>query len=155
MMLKAFFKNSVAILLIVSSLFSSCASHKRSNIQSNENFVVELTKPKTRGSLTTTALEGLFMGAKYLVDNSTKKLINTYTNSISINDYYHNFAGKIEKTYSGIQLKKYANPIESGQKTEMKSIMTREINVQPKSRGTKGTTLLVLDDIQIINFGFR
>ena len=32
-------------------LFSSCASHQRSNIQSNENFIVELTKPKARGSL--------------------------------------------------------------------------------------------------------
>jgi hypothetical protein len=146
MMFKTLFKNSVASLLIVSFLFFSCASHKRSNIQANENFVVELTKSKARGGLTTTALEGLYMGAKYLVDKSTKKLINTYTNSISINDYYNNFTGKIKKTYSGIQLKKYANPIESAQKTEMKSIMTREIKIEPKSRGTKATTVLALDD---------
>ncbi len=147
MIYKNLLKISVASLIVVSILFSSCASHKRSNIQSNENFVVELTKQKSRGGLVDTALEGLFMGAKYLVDRSSKKLINTYTNSISVNDYYNNYSGRIQKTYTGIQLKKYANPIENEQKAEMKSIITREIKVEPKSRGQKTTSTLALEDV--------
>ncbi|WP_405563790.1 hypothetical protein [Polaribacter sp. Asnod6-C07] len=144
----SFRKNTLKIItsfFILTLLFSSCASHQRSNIPSNENFVVELTKPKSRGSLVDTAIEGLFMGAKYLVDNSTKKLINTYTNSISINDYYNNFSGEIAKTYTGIQLKKYANPIEAEQKAEMKSIMTREIKPEQKSRGIAKSSLIMED----------
>ncbi|MBU3011399.1 hypothetical protein KO506_08295 [Polaribacter vadi] len=143
-----FRKNTLKIItsfFVLTLLFSSCASHQRSNIPSNENFVVELTKPKSRGSLVDTAIEGLFMGAKYLVDNSTKKLINTYTNSISINDYYNNFSGEIAKTYTGIQLKKYANPIEAEQKAEMKSIMTREIKPEQKSRGIAKSSLIMED----------
>ncbi|MEE9408429.1 MAG: hypothetical protein V3V28_10190 [Polaribacter sp.] len=147
MFLKKSFTCYFSYLIVLSTLITSCASHKRSNIQSNENFVVELTKQKSRGGLVDTALEGLFMGAKYLVDRSSKKLINTYTNSISINDYYNNYSGRIQKTYTGIQLKKYANPIENVQKTELKSIITREINAAPKSRGVKGTTLALLDVI--------
>lgn len=144
-----FRKNSLKIIasfVALTLLFSNCASHQRSNIPSNENFVVELTKPKSRGGLVNTAIEGLFMGAKYLVDNSTKKLVNTYTNSVSINDYYNNFSGKVAKTYSGIQLKKYANPIEISDKTAMKSIITREIKAEPKSRGI-ATTSLAMEDI--------
>ena len=137
----------ISYLIILSLLFSSCASHQRSNIQSNETFVVELTKPKARGSVLNTALEGLFMGAKYLVDRSTKKLVSTYTNSISINDYYTYSNDRVQKTYQGIQLKKYANPIESEQRAEMKSIMTREIKPERKSRGKKTTTALALKDI--------
>lgn len=147
MIFRKFSIKITALLTFFSLLFSSCASHQRSNIQSNETFVVELTKPKSRGSIVNTALEGLFMGAKYLVDKSTKKLVNTYTNSISINDYYNNFTGNVRKTYTGIQLKKYANPIEAEQKAEMKSIMTREIKPEPKSRGKKTTTNLALKDI--------
>jgi hypothetical protein len=134
------------LLLVISVLISSCASHKRSNIKANENFVVELTREKSRGGLVDTALEGLFFGAKYLMDNSSKKLVSTYTNSISINDYYNNFTGKIQKSYSGIQLKKYANPSESAQKAEMKSILTREIPTAPKTRGNTKASL-VLEDI--------
>tara|TARA_R110002167_G_scaffold113526_2_gene286598 strand:+ start:20103 stop:21110 length:1008 start_codon:yes stop_codon:yes gene_type:complete len=155
-MLKAFFKNSIASLLIVSFLFSSCASHKRSNIQSNENFVVELTKAKSRGAADI-ALQGLFEGAKYLVNRSTKKLTSSYTNAISINDYYNNFSGNIEKTYTGIQLKKYAKPVDLEEKEAIKSIITREINAAPKSRGANASTLVLEDvipkeDTEMLNF---
>ncbi|AFU68181.1 hypothetical protein P700755_001244 [Psychroflexus torquis ATCC 700755] len=80
-----------------------------------------------------------------MADKSSKQLVNTYTNSISINDYYNNFSGKIEKTYTGIQLKKYGNPVEPEQKKAIKSIISREINAAPQSRGEKGTSLKLLD----------
>jgi len=145
-----FRKNTLKIItsfFVLTLIFSSCASHQRSNIKSKEKFVVELIKPTTRsrGSLVDTAIEGLFVGAKYLVDNSTKKLVNSYKNSISINDYYNNISGKIVKSYSGFQLKKYGNPVEVRDRTTMKSIITKEIDVAPKSRGAK--SLLAIDDI--------
>ena len=142
--------------IALSILITSCASHKRSNIQSNENFVVELTKTKARGAADI-ALQGIFEGAKYLVNRSTKKLSTSYTNSLSINDYYNNFSGTVEKTYSGIRLKKYANPVEVEEKEAMKSIITREITEAPKSRGANASSLILEDvipaeDKDMLNF---
>jgi hypothetical protein len=141
-------------------LLSSCASHQRSNIKSKEKFVVVLAKQKSRGGLVDAAIQGLFFGTKYLVDESTKKLASNYKNSISVNDYYNNFSGSIQKTYSGILLKKYANPTETEQKEAIKTIITREIKSEPKSRGAKSNTssLSLLDvipaeeDKDLLNF---
>lgn len=142
--------------IALSIMLGSCASHKRSNIQSNENFVVELTKTKARGAADI-ALQGIFEGAKYLVNRSTKKLSTSYTNSLSINDYYNNFSGTVEKTYSGIRLKRYANPVELEEKEAMKSIITREISEAPKSRGANASSLILEDvipaeDKDMLNF---
>ena len=75
----------------------SCKVHQRSNIQSSEYFVVELKKPQTRGGLIETALEGIFFGASYLAEKTSKSLSNTYSQSLSINNYYNTDLGDVGK----------------------------------------------------------
>jgi len=77
------------ISLIVILLMCSCKVHQRSNIQSNEEFVVELKRPQTRGGLVENALEGIFFGASYLAERTSKSKSNTYSQSLSINNYYN------------------------------------------------------------------
>lgn len=124
-------------------LTTSCASHKKSNIKTNEDFVVELSTTeldKSRGitsTIASMALEGVFIGAKYLADESTKSLTSSYSKSISLNDYYNNDLGYIEKTYKTIHIKKFANPKDDEQKIEVTNILKEEIESQPKSRGNE------------------
>ena len=130
-------------LAAASLLMSSCAAHKKSNIKTNEDFVVELSNTKTdpnRGissTIASMAIEGVFMGAKYLADESAKSLTSSYTKSISLNDYYNDDLGYIEKTYKTIHVKKYANPKNDEQKLEVTNILKEEIEAQPKTRGNE------------------
>jgi hypothetical protein len=72
--------------------------------------------------------------------------VSTYTNSLSINDYYNNYTGEIKKTYAAIELKKYANPVVKAEEKNIKTIITKEIESKPKSRGVQLTSLS-LDDV--------
>ena len=78
-------------------LLFSCSTHKKSNITANEEFIVELKKPATRGGAIDLALQGLFLGANYFAEKTSKSLSNSYTKSVSINDYYNMDNGKLEK----------------------------------------------------------
>ena len=55
-----------------------------------------------------TALQGLFLGASYLAEKSAKSLTSSYSQSISINNYYNTDLGDVEKTYNEIHIKKYS-----------------------------------------------
>ncbi len=49
------------LLLSISILFGSCAAHKRSHVRADEEFVLELKRPATRGGAIDLALQGLFL----------------------------------------------------------------------------------------------
>lgn len=124
---------------------SACSTHKRSYIKSNEEFVVELRRPQTRGVATEVALQGLLLGATYLAEKTTKSLTNSYSRSLSVNDYYNTYLGKIEKTYNEIHIKKYAKPLDKHDKDELTVIIRDEITKLPKTRGNHAT--LKLEDV--------
>ncbi len=136
-------KKIVSILFIL--LLCSCKVHQRSNIQSNEEFVVELKRPQTRGGLVETALEGIFFGASYLAEKTSKSLSNTYSQSLSINNYYNTDVGDVEKTYKEIHIKKFSKPDNAEKKAEITSLVENEFNAMPNTRGN--TASLGLDDI--------
>lgn len=129
-------------LLVITIFFNSCAAHKRSHIIAEEEFIVELKRPSTRGGAIDIALQGLFLGANYLAEKSTKALTTSYAQSISINDYYNTDLGEIEKTYQEIHVKKYANPIDTEKKRDLTGTLSREISSLPKARGTTSTLYL-------------
>ena len=54
-------KKTIFILLAV--LAYSCGVHQKSNIKSNEEFVVNLKRADTRGGMMETVLQGVFFGA--------------------------------------------------------------------------------------------
>lgn len=137
-------KNTITILGLA-ILLSSCAAHQRSHIKAEEEFVVSLKQPDSRGGMVEIALQGLFIGAKYLADQSAKQLTSSYAQSISVNNYYNTFSEKVEKTYESIEIKKYAKPRVAVEKASMTRIMTSEVNALPKSRGTEGS--LALKDV--------
>ncbi|HLT53829.1 MAG TPA: hypothetical protein VKZ97_08055 [Flavobacteriaceae bacterium] len=126
-------------------LLSSCAAHQRSNIKAEEEFVVELERNASRGGMIETALQGLFLGAKYLADKSAKSLTSSYSQSISVNDYYNTYSGEIDKTYNAIRIKKYAKQLEQVKEDEMKTIITTEVEALPRTRGANAT--LALSDV--------
>ncbi|HET8886018.1 MAG TPA: hypothetical protein VFM70_06660 [Salinimicrobium sp.] len=132
-------KRSAAFL--VSLFLISCAAHQRSHIKANEEFVIELKKPSTRGGVAEIALQGLFFGANYLAEKSTKALTSSYSQSLSVNDYYNTDLGYVEKTYNEIHIKKYANPEDPEIEEQLRDTITREIKSLPKTRGTKTTSL--------------
>ena len=105
-------KNRLLCLLTVGLLSASCATHRRSHIESREEFIVELKRPNSRGGVVETALQGLFLGAKYLADKTAKSLTSSYSQSISVNDYYSAYGGKVSKSYDRIDIKKYSKPLE-------------------------------------------
>ena len=130
----------------ISLLFlSSCAVHKQSNIQASEEFVIELIRPASRGGLVDVALQGLFFGANYLAEKSAKSLTSSYSQSISLNDYYNTDLGEIEKTYSEIHIKKYSKPINQEEEARVKVSIKNEFTNISKSRGKVSS--LALDDI--------
>lgn len=133
------------IIAVPLALLFSCSTHKKANIKANEEFIVELTKPKTRGGAIDIALQGLFIGANYLAEKTSESLSNTYTKSISINDYYNTDAGKIEKTYNKIHIKKYSKPTDAEQKVELSNTIKKEYQAIPKARG--GEAFLMLSDV--------
>lgn len=133
---------SIAILLI---FMTSCSTHKRSNIKSDEVFVVELKKPQTRGSVLEIGLQGLFLGANYLAEKTSKSLTSSYSKSISINDYYNTDLGKIEKSYNEIHIKKFAKTISEEDKSDLIVIIHDEITKLPKTRGNNAA--LKVEDV--------
>lgn len=135
----------ITYLLLLAVLLSSCAAHQRSNIVANEEFVVELKKPAARGGMAEIALQGLFLGAKYLADRSTKALASSYSRSVSINDYYNTDLGVVEKTYNEIHIKKFGNPQDQEEKQELKNLLSEEITALPKTRGA--TSSLSIDEV--------
>ncbi|SDH00811.1 hypothetical protein SAMN04489796_1011154 [Winogradskyella thalassocola] len=142
------------ILLIV--LCSSCTVHKRSNIQSNEEFVVEMKKAQTRGGLVETVLQGVFFGASYLAEKSSKSLVSTYSQSLSLNDYYNTDLGDVEKTYKEIHIKKYSKPSVKIEQEEITSIVKDEFSKMPKSRSATQslniTDVVRLEEDDLLNF---
>ena len=133
------------IYLFTIILLTSCATHQRSNIKAEEEFVVELKQASTRGGMIETALQGLFLGASYLAEKSAKSLTSSYSQSISINNYYNTDLGEIEKTYDEIHIKKYSKPTQTEDKQRLTSIVTGDVNNLPKSRGESGA--LSIDDV--------
>lgn len=123
-------------------LLSSCATHKNSNIKSNEEFIVELEKPSSRGGLIDVALQGLFLGANYLAENTSKSLTSSYTKSISIGDYYNTDLGEIEKTYKYIHVKKYAKPSDIEKKAILASELKNNFSSDQNTRGAAGSLTL-------------
>jgi hypothetical protein len=128
-------KKSLLLLTIV--LLSSCGVHKRSNIQAEEEFVVEMKRASTRGGLIETALQGLFFGASYLAEKSSKSLSNVYSQSISLNNYYNTDLGNVEKTFNEIHIKKFSKPSDIAVKEQMATMVKEEFNAVPISRGSK------------------
>jgi len=82
-----------------------------------------------------TALQGLFLGAKYLADKTSKSLTSNYSQSISVNDYYNTYSGKVVKSYDRIDIKKYSKPLDQEEENKLKVIIHDEITKIPKSRG--------------------
>lgn len=138
-----------SFLILMMFLTVSCGVHQRSNIQSDEEFVVELKRAQTRGGLIETVLQGVFFGASYLAEKSSKSLMNTYSQSLSINNYYNKDLGDVEKTYKEILIKKYSKPTELAEKDRISTIVKDEFSARPKSRGAAET--LNIDDIIRVN----
>lgn len=137
-------------LLSLLLLFTSCASHKRSNISANEEFVVELKSNTNRSrGVVDIALQGLFFGANYFAEKSAKSLTNSYSHSISINDYYNTDLGKVEKTYNEIHIKKYSKPVNSEIKENLKQEITNDMSSTSQNSTTSRGTLktLALKDV--------
>ena len=134
----------IIVALLLMTILISCKVHQRSNIQSSEEFLVELKKPQTRGSLVESAIEGIFFGAQFLAEKTSKSLSNTYSQTISINDYYNTDLGDVEKSYESIHIKKYSKPGNSD-KTKITAIVRDEFDKMPKSRGQTGA--LSLNDV--------
>ncbi|MDY2588328.1 hypothetical protein [Winogradskyella aquimaris] len=136
-------KKITSILLLL--LLCSCKVHQRSNIQSNEEFVIEMKRADTRGGLIETVLQGVFFGASYLAEKTSESLVSRYSQSLSLNNYYNTDLGSVEKTYKEIHIKKYSKPNNPQEKEQITSIVKNEFNAMPKSRGN--TASLSVDDI--------
>ena len=134
---------------MVALLFCSCATHRRANIQVDEEFVVELARPQSRGAVEL-GLEAIFMGAKYLADNTAKSLATSYKKSISIPDYYNTYLGEVEKSYAEIHIKKYAKPTEDKKEEELKTLLEHDIENQPKlnTRGAASRAFTLKDVVR-------
>ena len=126
-------------------LIASCASHKRSHIQGNEQFVIELQKPATRGGMIDIALQGLFLGANYLAEKSAKSLTSSYTHSISINDYYNTDLGEVEKTYETIHIKKYSKPKSPEIKEHFKDTLIKDYSAITSN--TRGPAPFAMEEV--------
>ncbi len=140
--------NSKSLIIgLVLLTLTSCSTHQKSHIISNEEFVVQLKKsdPKSRG-LASAALQGLFAGAKYLADKSTASLHSDYRKTISINDYYNTDLGFIEKTYNQIHIKKYSKPTKADQEQKIKEVLSKDFEASPAT--TRGTKFALTDIIR-------
>ncbi|GAB5565957.1 MAG: hypothetical protein Wins2KO_30200 [Winogradskyella sp.] len=149
-MLNHVIMRNISILLIV-LLLSSCAVHQRSNIKSDEEFVVSVQRADTRGGLIETVLQGVFFGASYLADKTSQSLVSTYSQSLSLNNYYNTDLGDVEKTYKEIHIKKFSKLEEEAKRNEIESVITTDFGNLPKSRGNKAG--LKLDDVIRVDEG--
>lgn len=140
-----------ALPLLFVFLFCSCKVHQRSNIKSNEEFVVEMKRANTRGGLIETVLQGVFFGAQYLADKTSESLVSTYSQSLSLNNYYNTDLGDVEKTYKEIHIKKYSTPSSPQKKAQIESLVKDDFNALPKSRGNSAA--LNVDDVIRIDEG--
>ncbi|MTE28244.1 hypothetical protein [Winogradskyella ouciana] len=136
-------KKVISLLLLL--LICSCKVHQRSNIQSNEEFVVEMKRADTRGGLIETVLQGVFFGASYLADKTSESLVSRYSQSLSINNYYNSDLGSVEKTFKEIHIKKYSKPNNPEKKAQITSIVQNDFSAMPKSRGASAS--LSMDDV--------
>lgn len=128
-------KHKLLIILTILMMVTSCSTHQRSHIKANEEFVVELKRPQTRGGAIEIGLQGLFLGANYLAEKTAESLTSSYSQSISVNDYYNTDLGQVEKTYNEIHIKKYAKKIDEEDKSDLIVIIRDEITQLPKTRG--------------------
>ena len=138
-------KLRLALYLLLITLFIFCAPHKKSNIESNEEFIIELKNSndsKSRG-LASAAIQGFFVGAKYLADKSTAKLFSSYRKTLSIDDYYTSTVLGIEKTYNQIHIRKYSKPIKEEQEVKIKEVLSKEFSEAPAT--TRGTKFAISD----------
>jgi hypothetical protein len=144
------------LLIIVVIVLSSCAVHQKSNIQASEEFIVELKSPASRGGLIDVAFQGLFLGAKYFAEKSSKALTSSYSQSISVNNYYNTYSGEVSKTYNEIHIKKYSKPIDVNEESRMKSGLERDFSNIPKSRGQEATfaiqDIIRTEEDDLLNF---
>src|SRR5690606_8875316 len=97
------------------------------------------------GGLIETGLQGLFLGANYLAKKTSQSLTSSYSQSISVNDYYNTDLGKVEKSYNEIHIKKYAKKINEEEKSDLIVIIRDEITKLPKTRGNNAT--LQVEDV--------
>ena len=144
------------VLIFTTILLTSCATHKRSNIKAEEEFIVELKQPSSRGGMIETALQGLFLGANYLAEQSAKALTSSYSQSISINNYYNTDLGAVEKTYNEIHIKKYSKPSDADDKQRITQVVQNDVNNLPKTRGEtinlKVEDVIRLENDDLLNF---
>lgn len=123
-------------ILIFILLFSSCSVHRNANIKGSETFIVEVKSEETRGmgeiltEVAKVAIQGLYLGGKYLAEQSSKSMINEYAQALSINDYYsyalvdrYERTYKIEKTYSNIVIQKYNDPKDSVKRAYFRNVI--------------------------------
>lgn len=147
-------KKLIPLLLVV--LMCSCKVHHRSNIESNEEFVVVMKRADSRGGLVETVLQGVFFGASYLAEKTSESLVSTYSQSISINNYYNTDLGEVEKTYKEIHIKKYSKPNSPEKKAQITTIVEDEINAMPKTRGNNAALsvkdVIRLEEDDLLNF---
>ena len=147
-------KKLLCFLLIL--FMCSCKVHHRSNIESDEEFVVVMKRADTRGGLVETVLQGVFFGASYLAEKTSKSLVSTYSQSISINNYYNTDLGEVEKTYKEIHIKKYSKPESPEKKAQITTLVEDEINAMPKSRGNNAALnvqdVIRLEQDDLLNF---
>ena len=138
-------KQKLLSILALSCIFISCSTHKRSHIKADEEFVVELKKPASRGGALEIGLQGLFLGAKYLTEKTTQSLTSSYSQSLSVNNYYNTDLGKVEKTYNEIHIKKFAKKVDDEDKSNLIVTIRDEITKLPKTRGTDA--VLKMEDV--------
>lgn len=128
-------KYSFWIFLVIVTILTSCSVHKRAYVASNEEFVVEVKRPSSRGGLAEVALQGLFFGADYLAEKTAKSLTTSYSQSLSINDYYTNNGDGVEKSYNEIYIKKFAAVNDASKEQQLINAIETDISKLPRSRG--------------------
>lgn len=126
---------ATGLLLISLSFLTSCGVHQRSYVQGEEELVVVMKKPASRGGMVEVALQGLFIGADYLAERTAKSLTTSYSQSLSINDYYTLSNDEVVKTYEEIHIKKYEAVEDTAIEQQLIKNIEEDINSLPKSRG--------------------
>lgn len=152
----------VCSLFFVCSIISSCSVHNRSYIQSNEEFVVEVERASSRG-MVDVALQGLFIGADYLAEKTAKSLTTSYSQTISVNDYYTKNDDEVSKEYAEIVIKKYAAVEEQEKEKELIAEIENDVEALPKTRGKAAfamkdvyrSTTTAEDKDELLNFEAR
>ena len=152
---------SKALILIFLTSLISCKVHERSFVKGNESFNIEMKRAQARGGLAEIALEGLFLGADYLAERTAKTLTTSYSQTLSINDYYTSSGEDVFKTYDEIYIKKFENIAQPEKKAVIENAIKADFAAQPVSRGSAAAfdmdyiTANVEDQEQLLNFEAR